>query len=175
MNGLEVGWGNAYAVTVAIKPPGEVHYLWAWPLSIAGWLAMPGLTGAVAGYVVSSSIGGRRSIKIEKRFAPAPPDRVRRRTVLIPLLKDLISKRNRFEISEAFVPSFVIVLHTGSWRRGQDHWESYVSATLDTDLIDRQETGDQAMKHAVRLAAAALKAMAVCPVCASGRSSGERA
>ncbi|MBU2664646.1 hypothetical protein KOI35_14175 [Actinoplanes bogorensis] len=41
----------------------------AWPLSAAGWLAAPAVFGAVAGAVVSVSIGGRRQRPIAEALS----------------------------------------------------------------------------------------------------------
>jgi hypothetical protein len=69
-NGLLIGWRAAYDVTTGIVSPGSTAAPWAaWPLSLAGWLAMPAVTGAVAGYVLSVAIGGRRQQSIDAALA----------------------------------------------------------------------------------------------------------
>jgi hypothetical protein len=69
-NGLVIGWPNAYDVALGIQSPGKTTTAWlAWPLSLAGWLAMPAVTGAVAGYVLTVGIAARRSKTIEQKLA----------------------------------------------------------------------------------------------------------
>jgi hypothetical protein len=69
-NGFAIGWRNAYDVNVAITSPAETRVpVLAWFLSIAGWLAVPVIAGAIAGYVVNASIVGRRQGKIENLFS----------------------------------------------------------------------------------------------------------
>jgi Family of unknown function (DUF6313) len=71
-NGLVIGWRNAYDVSVAIISPAATSSpVLAWFLSIAGWLLAPGLAGAVAGYVVSTSISARRKTPIDRLFSDA--------------------------------------------------------------------------------------------------------
>ena len=61
MNGLVIGWGNAYDVTLGITSPAGTHQpALAWVLSLAGWLLVPGIAGAVAGYIVTTQIEGSR-------------------------------------------------------------------------------------------------------------------
>ena len=57
------GWTTSYDVAIGITSPGDraiAQPAPAWVLSVAGWLAAPAVFGAVAGAVVSVSIGGRR-------------------------------------------------------------------------------------------------------------------
>ena len=62
VNGLVIGWTTAYNVLVTIDSPADTSSPpLAWLLSLAGWLIGPALAGAVAGYVVTSWIAGRRS------------------------------------------------------------------------------------------------------------------
>jgi hypothetical protein len=49
----------------------------AWFLSVAGWLVMPGVAGAVAGYVVSDSIASRRSRPLDEQFPQISKDELR--------------------------------------------------------------------------------------------------
>ena len=68
-NGFVIGWRNAYDVMLAIISPADTTSpVVAWPLSVVGWLAAPGIAGAVAGYVVTSSIQGRRRTKPEELY-----------------------------------------------------------------------------------------------------------
>ena len=69
VTGFVVGWEKAYNICLAIDPPtGTSSPVLAWALSLAGWLVMPGVAGAVAGYVVSDSIGSRRSRSLPDSF-----------------------------------------------------------------------------------------------------------
>ncbi|MFU8875517.1 DUF6313 family protein [Micromonospora sp. SL4-19] len=69
LNGLIIGWRSAYDVNIGItSPAATASPALAWPLSIAGWLVAPGIAGAVAGYVVSSSIRSRRRKRIDNLF-----------------------------------------------------------------------------------------------------------
>jgi hypothetical protein len=68
-NGVVNGWRTAYDVNVVITSPADTSQPWlAWPLSIAGWLIVPVLAGAIAGYAVTSAITVRRRRKAD----PAP-------------------------------------------------------------------------------------------------------
>ncbi|MFI5954387.1 DUF6313 family protein [Cryptosporangium sp. NPDC051539] len=68
-NGLLIGWQSTYDVTLGIRSPGDTSVAWAaWPLSLAGWLAMPAVAGAVAGYVLSVAITNRRQDSIAQKF-----------------------------------------------------------------------------------------------------------
>jgi len=70
LNGFLMGWRKAYDVSIAITSPADTpHPVPAWLLSIAGWLVAPGVAGAVAGYVISASIAGRRGMSVEHAFA----------------------------------------------------------------------------------------------------------
>jgi hypothetical protein len=65
-NGFVIGWTEAYRVNISIDAPTDTTApALAWFLSVAGWLIVPVLTGAVAGYLVNSYIGRWRSGKIE--------------------------------------------------------------------------------------------------------------
>jgi hypothetical protein len=67
--GSTVGWDKAYRICLAIDgPSGTSSPVLAWALSLAGWLVMPGVAGAVAGYVVSDSIASRRSRSLSDSF-----------------------------------------------------------------------------------------------------------
>lgn len=67
--GFVVGWRDAYDVSLGIESPAETSApVLAWFLSVAGWLVMPGVAGAVAGYVVSDSISSRRSRPLTDEF-----------------------------------------------------------------------------------------------------------
>ncbi|SHM26331.1 hypothetical protein SAMN05443668_101148 [Cryptosporangium aurantiacum] len=69
VTGFVVGWRDAYDVSLGIESPAETKApVLAWFLSVAGWLVMPGVAGAVAGYVVSDSIASRRSRSLSESF-----------------------------------------------------------------------------------------------------------
>jgi hypothetical protein len=86
VNGFVIGWEEAYNVCLAIDPPSETSApVLAWALSIAGWLVMPGVAGAVAGYVVSDSIGSRRSRSLGDSFPGAGITRKDLRDILAEL------------------------------------------------------------------------------------------
>lgn len=68
--GFAVGWREAYDLSLGIMSPASASRpLAAWPVSIAGWLVAPGLAGAVAGYLVSASIGAQRKKPVGELFA----------------------------------------------------------------------------------------------------------
>lgn len=74
-NGLMIGWRDAYDVALAITSPAATSSpVLAWFLSVAGWLLAPGLAGAVAGHVISTSITSRRSRPIDRVFPSADDD-----------------------------------------------------------------------------------------------------
>jgi hypothetical protein len=68
-NGFVIGWRETYDVNVAITSPAATSApLLAWPLSVAGWLMVPVLAGALAGYMINTTISGRRSKSIKDIF-----------------------------------------------------------------------------------------------------------
>jgi hypothetical protein len=86
VTGFQVGWERAYNICLAIDPPsGTSSPVLAWALSIAGWLVMPGVAGAVAGYVVSDSIASRRSRSLGDSFPDAGITRKDLRDILAEL------------------------------------------------------------------------------------------
>lgn len=81
--GLMIGWQTAYEIAVGITSPGVVAsppagsstpspaaVVLAWALSLTGWLAVPGIAGAVAGYVVTAHTDQRRDRPLDS-FLPA--------------------------------------------------------------------------------------------------------
>lgn len=76
-NGVATGWRTAYDIAIGITSPGDksvVAPMLAWFLSVAGWLAMPAVCGAVAGVVVSMAVEGRRQRPIgEALLKPGEP------------------------------------------------------------------------------------------------------
>jgi hypothetical protein len=69
INGAVLGWREAYDVNVGIVSPASTRTpTLAWPLSVAGWLFMPSIVGAVAGYIVSTSIVSRRRTPLSHAF-----------------------------------------------------------------------------------------------------------
>jgi len=78
VTGFVVGWRDAYDVSLGIESPAETSApVLAWFLSVAGWLVMPGVAGAVAGYVVSDSIASRRSRPLTDHFPQITKDELR--------------------------------------------------------------------------------------------------
>jgi hypothetical protein len=70
LNGAVIGWTTSYEVMIGITSPSKTTLpVLAWFLSVAGWLVAPGVAGAVAGYIVSSSIDSRRSRPIGELFS----------------------------------------------------------------------------------------------------------
>jgi len=69
-NGIILGWRTAYEVCIGIVSPAATGVpVLAWFLSIIGWLLVPGLAGAVAGYVVTTMTTERRTKPIERLFS----------------------------------------------------------------------------------------------------------
>lgn len=74
VNGFLIGWQVTYEVLVGITSPAATRVpVAAWPLSVVGWLFVPALVGAFAGYVVSDQISSRRRTRVGDIF-PEPPD-----------------------------------------------------------------------------------------------------
>ena len=75
VNGLVIGWREAYDVTLAITSPGDTRNpALAWWLSLMGFLIAPGVAGAVAGYVISTGIESRRREPLERLFVEGSDD-----------------------------------------------------------------------------------------------------
>ena len=75
LDGALNGWRAAYEVMVLIRSPvGAEVPLPAWLLSIAGWLLMPALAGAIAGYVISTAVGERRTRPIAEAMSGEPDE-----------------------------------------------------------------------------------------------------
>lgn len=57
LNGVLIGWVNAYNVMTGIASPATVRPQWcAWPLSLIGWAAIPAIIGGTAGYLITEQI-----------------------------------------------------------------------------------------------------------------------
>lgn len=70
VNGSVNGWDVAYDTMIGIDSPSATRSpLLAWPLSVVGWILVPSLVGAVAGYVVAQSIASRRRLPLDRAFA----------------------------------------------------------------------------------------------------------
>ncbi|MQY07300.1 DUF6313 family protein [Actinomadura macrotermitis] len=68
-NGFLIGWRRAYDVSIGITSPADTSApVPAWFLSVAGWLLVPGIVGAVAGYAVSNAITSRRTRPLDELF-----------------------------------------------------------------------------------------------------------
>lgn len=66
VNGVWIGWREAYDVSLGITSPAATAApVPAWFLSVAGWLLVPGVAGAVAGYAVSDAITSRRTTSLD--------------------------------------------------------------------------------------------------------------
>jgi|tagenome__1003787_1003787.scaffolds.fasta_scaffold20799148_3 hypothetical protein len=69
LNGFLIGWRDAYDLSVHITSPRGVPLaVLPWILSIASWLLVPAIAGAVAGYVVGAQIGERRGLPLSEAF-----------------------------------------------------------------------------------------------------------
>lgn len=156
INGLAIGWHDAYDVTVQIKSPLETSQPWvAVVLSLAGWLVWPSVTGAVAGYVLTDATSSRRG-----RSAVAIGSR------LIPIL-------GRQGVSAEFSQYF-LSLHERP-RVAQSDWEKIVSAFLYTDAISANANPRERIAQAASAAIAFVDAMPDkrCPFCRSQALPGE--
>lgn len=61
-NGVLIGWACAYEVLIGITSPARVDPQWAaWPLSVAGWAAIPAFVGGTAGYLITAQIQTHQS------------------------------------------------------------------------------------------------------------------
>ncbi|MEV8413964.1 DUF6313 family protein [Streptomyces niveus] len=62
MNGMLLGWADAYDVLIGITSPAEADPQWAaWPLSVVGWAAIPAFVGGTVGYLVTVQIQAHQS------------------------------------------------------------------------------------------------------------------
>ncbi|MGW0165973.1 DUF6313 family protein [Streptomyces sp. NPDC003343] len=62
LNGVIIGWADAYEVLVGITSPAKVKVQWAaWPLSIVGWAAIPAFIGGAVGYLINGQIQAHQS------------------------------------------------------------------------------------------------------------------
>ncbi|MFD4116911.1 DUF6313 family protein [Streptomyces niveus] len=62
VNGVLLGWADAYDVLIGITSPAEVAPQWAaWPLSVVGWAAIPAFVGGTVGYLVTVQIQEHQS------------------------------------------------------------------------------------------------------------------
>jgi hypothetical protein len=111
---------------------------------------------------------------------------------LIPLLWELNQGVTGQGVPVDFVPAFVALhqgrtanghsaafagaavgIHRGKaaeadWRAAQSHWEVVVARVLDTDIVKPNESGEVAIRRAVRASALLLNKMARlgrCPIC----------
>jgi hypothetical protein len=82
LGGLLLGWSAAYEVLVGVAAPANCPQPWlGYALSLTGWLLVPGLTGAAAGYIVTRQIERRRSTALAELLrqmraqsgGPGPP------------------------------------------------------------------------------------------------------
>jgi hypothetical protein len=62
VSGSLIGWARAYEVLVGITSPAATSFpVLGWLLSLTGWLAVPALVGATAGYLVGRQVDERRA------------------------------------------------------------------------------------------------------------------
>lgn len=102
-------------------------------------------------------------------------------TDLIPLLRQLCFAKHQFSgVPTGFAQAFVQI-HAEDWRTAQDHWEQVVALVLNTDAVDPDATGREAISQAVSNAAVALDGVMStrrsCPMCShvpAVRARGER-
>lgn len=65
VGGFLLGWSAAYEVLVGLTAPAQCrHPAYGYLLSSVGWLLVPALTGATAGYLVTRQIDRRRSMDL---------------------------------------------------------------------------------------------------------------
>ncbi|RSM86347.1 hypothetical protein DMH04_14390 [Kibdelosporangium aridum] len=149
INGFVIGWEKAYNVTVQITSPWDEEIAQPWvamPLSLAGWLVWPSVTGAVVGYVLADPTGGR----------------ARSGTSLIPRLDS-----DDGQIDEPFARRFE-QLHRGRRKKANTHWVKIVGRFLSTDAVNSNAHSQRKMEQAVAAAIAFLNAMPGemrCPIC----------
>lgn len=76
LNGVLIGWTDAYNVLVGIDSPADASpQIPAWPLSIVGWAAIPALVGGAVGYAVTAQIQAHRTRELTEIL-----DELRRRS-----------------------------------------------------------------------------------------------
>ncbi|WP_261958446.1 DUF6313 family protein [Streptomyces nigrescens] len=92
LNGFLIGWANSYEVMTGITSPAEAHPQWcAWPLSLAGWAAIPAIIGAAAGYVITEQIQAHQARELSdvldelRRLADRWPSPLLRERLVITL------------------------------------------------------------------------------------------
>jgi uncharacterized protein DUF6313 len=163
INGFVVGWKAAYNVGAQIDSPWDTSAPWlAVFLSLAGWLVIPALVGAVVGQVVVEMTDNRRgrSPGVAQREQP-------RGANYIPLLNRLLYSGRGFRVRRNFPEEFVR-FHHGNWNIAQSHWEIMVGDYLTSLATDGRSrlTAKQTMIHAVNAAAALLpEPVTGCPFC----------
>jgi hypothetical protein len=156
------GWQQAFRQIVNVASPGDEgvnNFLAAMALSLAGYLVLPTVAGAVAGYVILAASGQNRDRTMNAR--------TRRATKYIPLLEDLTWKDHGQQIPTKFARWFVRC-HDNRWPIAQSHWEQMVVQFLNSDAVERNLTPKGAMRRAVTVAAAfmvELPSGARCPFC----------
>ncbi|MEV6342987.1 DUF6313 family protein [Actinoplanes sp. NPDC051851] len=163
-NGILNGWLNAYKINLAINAPWDekdhLNHPWlAVPLSIAGWLVIPVMAGAVVGYLVNFTLQRRRAPqgvylrkpRSIKRATKAGGNRNAHRDprlLVIPSLRDR-SETDYFGIGNGFVEYFV-ALHDDDWSMAEDHFAREVSYVLkETDAVKPDDRQSDAVRLAV--------------------------
>jgi len=148
-----LGWRAACEVLVGLSAPGETrHPTYAYVLCLAGWLLVPALIGAVAGYLVTGQIDARRRLGaaevLERMRTPPGPDadpplRVRSLAEL---------ERDGNEDTRRFVETFVNGPHSGDQDRAKDHWTRTVQHISDNVREFEELTPPQVERRAEQLA-----------------------
>lgn len=93
---------------------------------------------------------------------------------LIPRLSDLCFIQNSFNIQHSFAMSFV-KLHGDNWRQAEEHWERIVEKVLETDAVERNSSGREAIRQGVEASVHLLEGTELrscCPLCRSSESDG---
>ncbi|MFL4910175.1 DUF6313 family protein [Streptomyces sp. MMS24-I2-30] len=63
VGGLLLGWTVSYDVLVGITSPADTPFpVYAWFLSLTGWLVVPAVVGGATGYLVNREIDKRRRV-----------------------------------------------------------------------------------------------------------------
>ena len=171
-NGTVNGWRAAYDISVQITSPAEPRRVpvLAWPLAVAGWLLVPALAGAVAGYVVNSVIETHRSATREPlatRVRVTDNAEGRRTCKLIPLLGELCRPDNRFTFNPHAGRQFIEV-HGRDWRLAQSHLEVIVQDVLTSNAVNPGAYADEVIFEAVTTVSSLLLNTPLgerCPLC----------
>lgn len=79
ISGFRFGWWPAYDLLLGIRSPGDLDEpLLAVPLSLVGWLLVPAVVGACAGYMVERQIYEHRGESLAQSIAQSVVDQLGR-------------------------------------------------------------------------------------------------